>query len=522
MVKKCYVLFEHASGYALLRVHHFEEIGAQIPEIEATMLDPTLFMSACKLVAFSPFTSGLNALENVNAVSEGVLSDDLRLFLATNIAEDKRRKILLGVGGIKLAQTINEQLGISVSTTDAIPEIMRGIRLHFHLLIKNLTKLGEQQAQLGLSHAYSRAKVKFNVNRADNMIIQSIALVDQLDKDINTFAMRIREWYSYHFPELFKIVPDNYNYARCVRLIQNRKSMSSELQERLEELLLDAEKAQDIMDASRSSIGMDVSDIDLANIELFCDRVISLYEYRMQMQEYLKSKMASIAPNLTAVIGEHVGARLISHAGSLLNLAKYPASTIQILGAEKALFRALKNRTATPKYGILFHASLIGKANRENKGRVSRSLANKCAIASRIDCFSDIPTSCFGNVLRDLVETRMEYHQGGCLGEKPPLTSEVLLGACEQADSVRADLLKKLEKGRKKKAKKDAVKMHQKDAHEENVQDDVDMESEVVTLEAQETVDDIKANKKKKRKRQKLNPHDELTPALSKMKVDED
>lgn len=457
------------------------------------MLDPTLFMAACKLVAFSPFTSGLNALENANAVSEGVMSNDLKLFLTSNIAQEKIHKVLLGVGGIKLAQTINEEIGISVMTTDAIPEILRCVRLHFHLLIKGLTKLGEHQAQLGLSHAYSRAKVKFNVNRADNMIIQSIALVDQLDKDINTFAMRIREWYSYHFPELFKIVPDNYNYARCVRIVGNRNTLNSESQNKLEEILLDAEKAQDIMDASRSSIGMDVSDIDLANIELFCERVISLYEYRLEMQQYLKNRMASIAPNLTAVIGEHVGARLISHAGSLINLAKYPASTIQILGAEKALFRALKSRAATPKYGILFHASLIGKANRENKGRVSRSLANKCAIASRIDCFSDIPTSCFGNVLRDLVEVRLAYHQGGCLGDKPPLTSEVLNDACEVAEQERSRILKKQRKEEKAKRRQSEV---------------------IVTQQTEE--------KKKKRKRTGDNEHHEqLVPALSNMSVEE-
>jgi nucleolar protein 56 len=85
-----------------------------------------------------------------------------------------------------------------------------------------------------------------------------------------------------------------------------------------------------------------------------------------------------------------VAARLISHAGSLTNLAKYPASTIQILGAEKALFRALKTKSNTPKYGLIFHSSFIGKAGTANKGRISRYLANKCAIASRIDCFAGI------------------------------------------------------------------------------------------------------------------------------------
>jgi nucleolar protein 58 len=87
---------------------------------------------------------------------------------------------------------------------------------------------------------------------------------------------------------------------------------------------------------------------------------VSLGRYRLQLGSYLQSKMHAVAPNLAALIGETVGARLISHAGSLTNLAKAPASTVQILGAEKALFRALKTKHDTPKYGLLYHASLIG------------------------------------------------------------------------------------------------------------------------------------------------------------------
>merc|ERR1712023_384598 len=128
---------------------------------------------------------------------------------------------------------------------------------------------------------------------------------------------------------------------------------------------------------------------------------------RTRYCEYLKNKMNVVAPNLCALIGEHVGARLISHAGSLTNLAKYPASTVQILGAEKALFRALKTKGNTPKYGLLYHSSFIGRAQPKNKGRISRYLANKCSIASRVDCFSEDLTDKYGLKLRDQVEERL-------------------------------------------------------------------------------------------------------------------
>lgn len=109
--------------------------------------------------------------------------------------------------------------------------------------------------------------------------------------------------------------------------------------------------------AAEISMGSEISDQDIDHIHHLCDQVISISEYRSQLSEYLRNRMNAIAPNLTALVGELVGARLISHAGSLTNLAKHPASTVQILGAEKALFRALKTKHDTPKYGLIYHVS---------------------------------------------------------------------------------------------------------------------------------------------------------------------
>lgn len=136
-------------------------------------------------------------------------------------------------------------------------------------------------------------------------------------------------------------------------------------------------------------MGSDINEIDLLNVKMISDKVQGLITYREELITYLAEKMKKLAPNVSSLIGDTVAARLISHAGSLGSLAKYPASTIQILGAEKALFRALKTRSKTPKYGLLYHSSFIGKANQKNKGKISRYLANKLAMCSRIDYFSD-------------------------------------------------------------------------------------------------------------------------------------
>jgi len=358
--------------------------------------------------------------------------------------------MILGVADSRIASAINELFSITCQHTGVIPELLRGLRLHFPNLVKGLTNENQNKAQLGLGHAYSRAKVKFNVNRVDNMIIQSIALLDQLDKDINTFAMRIREWYGYHFPELIRIIPDNYTYARVVHLMKNRKEFSNDREEELEAITMDSGKTAAVFEAMKTTIGMDISPIDLINIESFANRVIHLFEYRKSLQEYLRSKMGQVAPNLAMLIGDQVGARLISHAGSLTNLAKYPASTIQILGAEKALFRALKTKGNTPKYGLIYHSSHIGKASTQNKGRISRYLANKCAIASRIDCFSDIPTSVFGDRLKQQVSDRLKFYDSG---ELPAKNVDVMQLALQEAEVEREEIISK-EKKRKKKEKK--------------------------------------------------------------------
>merc|ERR1711962_1849381 len=369
---------------------------------------------------------------------------------------------VLGVSDSKLSSSISDACGIKCSHIGVVPEVIRGIRQHFAKLVKGFSAATSDKSQLGLGHAYSRAKVKFNVNKSDNMIIQSIALLDQLDKDVNLFAMRIREWYSYHFPELVKIVNDNYMFAKCVKLLKSRKETlekenEADIISKLEEIIMDSAKARAVYDASKSSMGMDVSAVDLLNIDMFATRVIALADYRKMVSTYLQDKMASVAPNLATLIGETVGARLISHAGSLTNLAKYPASTVQILGAEKALFRALKTKGNTPKYGLIFHSSFIGRAGAKNKGRISRYLANKCSIASRIDCFSETSTKLFGEKLKEQVEDRLKFYDSGDLPKKNVDAMKEAIDAVKAEASEFTEVVsKKSKKNKKRKAEAEA------------------------------------------------------------------
>ncbi|KAK9278100.1 hypothetical protein L1049_027658 [Liquidambar formosana] len=459
-----FLLFESASGHSLFLAHGLDEIGQNTEAVRSSVSDLNRFGKVVKLVAFHPFESALDALNHCNSVSEGLMTDELRNFLELNlpkVKEGKKPKFSLGVAEPKIGSHIFEVTKIPCQCNEFVLELLRGVRMHFDRFIKDLKPGDLEKAQLGLGHSYSRAKVKFNVNRVDNMIIQAIFLLDTLDKDINSFSMRVREWYSWHFPELVKIVNDNYLYAKVAKFIEDKSELAEDKIPALTEILGDEEKAKEIVEAAKASMGQDLSPIDLINVQQFAQRVMDLSEYRKKLYEYLVTKMNDIAPNLASLIGEVVGARLISHAGSLTNLAKCPSSTLQILGAEKALFRALKTRGNTPKYGLIFHSSFIGRASARNKGRMARYLANKCSIASRIDCFSESNTTTFGEKLREQVEERLEFYDKGIAPRK---NIDVMKAAIEstqnkdgemEVDDTSAEV--SVKKSKKKKSKLEAA-----------------------------------------------------------------
>lgn len=460
-----FLLHESASGYSLFEVTNADELAGEA--VQQNVADIQRFGKAVKLSAFKPFTSAANALEQINAVSESQVTEDLKNFLTTNLPKVKagKAKFKLGVAEAKLGSAIQEETGVPCECNEQVGELLRGLRQHLATFIKGLEDKDMARAQLGLAHSYSRAKVKFNVNKADNMIIQAIALLDTLDKDVNTFVMRVREWYGWHFPELVKIVNDNYQYARLTLLIKDKSTLGDDKLEELKEVVVDEDVAKQIIEAAKISMGQDISPIDMINIETFARRVISLAEYRQKLGTYLADKMHIVAPNLGALIGDLVGARLISHAGSLTNLAKYPASTVQILGAEKALFRALKTKGNTPKYGLIFHSSFIGRAKQRNKGRISRYLANKCSIASRIDCFMENSTDAFGLKLKDQVEERLRFYEEGVAPRKNLDVMKEVISALGDAAGEGEEV--PMEDGEKKKKKEKKEKKRKAAAEEE-------------------------------------------------------
>lgn len=253
-----------------------------------------------------------------------------------------------------------------------------------------------------MSLQLTRAAITIATGKRDLHAVQSVRMIDDTDKVLNLFAGRIREWYGLHFPELDRLVDKHETYIRLITKLGNRENFTSE---GLAAEGIPSERTKDIAEAAARSMGADFGEKDLEMLQSFCGQAQQLYDFRAKAESHVESLMTETAPNLTAILGPLLAARLISIAGSLDNLAKMPASTVQVLGAEKALFRSLKTGTRPPKHGVIFQYYPIHQAPRWQRGKIARALAGKLAIAARVDAFGG---SFFGESLRKDIEKKVE------------------------------------------------------------------------------------------------------------------
>jgi nucleolar protein 56 len=299
--------------------------------------------------------------------------DALRSFQSVT-ASDPSLASVLRDSGIKVTMMQEDQ---QLSFNNSKPQFM----------VKAGIASNEQDAMQALRDfaiELSSSRVKEASERLDLHIIQSINALDELDKIINTIGTRMREWYGLHFPELDNLVQSLVAYAQIVNEAGRRQNINSKI---LESAGIQDKKSEVILDAAARSKGGDMTPENLAIVARLADQVIAQSDLRRVISDHIEVAMESVAPNVKGLLTAAVGARLIAKAGSLARLATLPASTIQVLGAEKALFRALKTGARPPKHGLLFQHPLIHSAPKWQRGKIARAIASKVAIAARIDYY---------------------------------------------------------------------------------------------------------------------------------------
>ncbi|MBL7160485.1 MAG: hypothetical protein ISS93_01395 [Candidatus Aenigmarchaeota archaeon] len=232
-----------------------------------------------------------------------------------------------------------------------------------------------------------RTKEKLREERRDVIIIHAVRLLDELDKELNSFSERLREWYGLYFPELSKEIQSHEKFAEVVAKAGNR------------------EQAKGFEKLAKQSAGMEFSEADLQEVRDFSRGLLELYQRKKSLAKYLEGMCKVVAPNTSAVAGEILAARLLSHAGSLEKMSRLPSSTVQLLGAEKSLFRHLKGQGKAPKYGVLFAHPLIQQAPLDKRGKVARLLAAKISLAAKTDFFSKEDK---GDALRQELEEQVK------------------------------------------------------------------------------------------------------------------
>ncbi|MCL5950003.1 MAG: C/D box methylation guide ribonucleoprotein complex aNOP56 subunit [Candidatus Bathyarchaeota archaeon] len=286
----------------------------------------------------------------------------------------------------KLAEEAQKKMKIAVEVAKPAETAVLHSRMG-EIAIESGFAKDEQELSVwnrSVSLELAKLRIKGASEKRDLIVAQGIQTLDSLDQTVNLFMGRLREWYGVYFPELDRLIEKHETYSRLVMNLGDRESFSVE---NLEKENIPKERTQLVAKAAESSMGADVAESDLEMVQALAKDVLDFYLLRKNMEDYVDRTMEELAPNVRAVAGALLGARLIAMAGSLRNLAMRPASTIQVIGAEKALFRSLKTGARPPKHGLIFQHTLLHDAKRWQRGKIARVIAGKLAIAARTDAF---------------------------------------------------------------------------------------------------------------------------------------
>ena len=328
-------------------------------------------------------------LEKVKSLEELVVED-----------ADLKDKLAKHFPGTVIVQPNNS---VASSFRERLPEYFK---------VLNVSEEQYRSFVYEVSLALTRRKVRKAAEKRDLFIAQAISALDDINKTLNLFASRVREWYGLHFPELDELLEEHEDFVKVVSKIGSRDAITEEA---LKSIGIKDELAKKIAEAAKTSMGAGLTEFDLQAIRLLADVTLDLFERRRALEKYIDEAMMEVAPNIRGLVGPLLGARLIALAGGLAKLATMPASTIQVLGAEKALFRALRTGGKPPKHGVIFQHPAIHRSPKWQRGKIARALAAKLAIAARIDAFTGEYRA---DELREQLEERIKEIK--TLYAKPP------------------------------------------------------------------------------------------------------
>ncbi|MCF2139365.1 MAG: hypothetical protein K9W44_04850 [Candidatus Lokiarchaeota archaeon] len=355
-------------------------------------LIPTIY----GFVAFNeqndPITIGLHDLPIVDLsnsyklLSSGSIPDQFQKYL-NELQEKGVSTIITEHPVLKKSIDQTKQFQCEIITDDELfrklYENLRAIFSQYRLSTAS-NKLRERVKVL--SEFIIRNQISQTATQKDFLVKQAVDTIIELDKTVNFLSNRLREWYGLHFPELTdKLIDDNHKFALFIDNIGSRNQCTSE---KLKSVFSTSDaKIEELVLKAKRSMGGNLVDSDFNPIQQLAKQIISVSEYRKQLEQYISDTLDEIAPNLKAVLGSQITGKMIASAGSLEHLAHISSSTLQMLGAEKALFKAMRSGGKTPKYGILFQWNKIRTEKSYLRGKIARMVAGKISILAKVDYY---------------------------------------------------------------------------------------------------------------------------------------
>lgn len=263
-------------------------------------------------------------------------------------------------GELSKEATDIEELNLKIPDLDILLDHAGVTREEYYKLVKEVS--------------FNLARSEIGKLQKDKLISQAVEAQKDLEEALNILSERMREWYSLHFPELEQTVEDHLKFLEYVKTYGNRENFPPDF--------------EGLITPGKSSIGAGFGQEDIKILQLFSTEILRIYEFKEELGSYIESVMDDVAPNLSAFSGPVVGAMLISQAKGLENLAKMPSCRVQILGAQKAMFRHIKKGGDPPKHGVIFQHPSIKTAKWWQRGKIARSFSGKASIAVKADAFS--------------------------------------------------------------------------------------------------------------------------------------
>ncbi|MFX0090163.1 MAG: NOP5/NOP56 family protein [Candidatus Hodarchaeota archaeon] len=354
-------------------------------------------------------------------------------------------------------QHLSDSINIDLDTL-ILPRLKE--KLFISLKAHNLIHPNPEEFEREIAYHLARSQIKAVAKARDVFISQAIHALDDFNATLNLIANRLFEWYGLHFPELSSLTRDNVQYMQLIKEIGNQQNFTKKRLSYLSDT-----RSERILEAKNGSLGVEMPEYDLEPVRKLAELGLQTNRSKEFLEKYIEEAMLQTAPNLSSLISPLVGARLIALAGSLENLAKKPSSTVQVLGAEKALFRALKTKTAPPKHGILFQSPLVHQAVPHQRGRIARALAAKISMAARIDFFSG---EFLADELKVSLDQRIKVIQEQYSSPPPPKPATIAPPKKKERETKKTDRPHKKRRPRQKSQK--SRRSHQDSASKKSQQ----------------------------------------------------